>query len=98
MKKNLLKHIPVLIFIIVILTGCNGEIFGDTYSFSYVTTEKSALNSQKKGNYHGQVYTGGSYSQKYHYEAQCAGKNSHKITWEDVERRKLGPCGTCVLK
>ncbi len=71
MKNILLKHIPALIFIIGILTGCNGEIIGNNYSFSYVTTEKYALNSQKKGNYHGQVYTGGSYSKKYHYEAQC---------------------------
>lgn len=50
-----------------------------------------------KENYHGHVYTGGSGSVKYHYEANCAGKYSHEITWEEVERRGLGPCGTCVL-
>lgn len=50
-----------------------------------------------KENYHGHVYTGGSSSVKYHYEANCAGKYSHEITWEEVERRGLGPCGTCVL-
>lgn len=49
-------------------------------------------------NYHGHVYTGGPYSKKYHYEANCAGKNSHEITWDEVESRGLGPCGTCVLK
>ena len=49
-------------------------------------------------NYHGHVYTGGSSSKKYHYEAKCAGKNSHEITWDEVARRNLGPCGTCVLK
>lgn len=51
-----------------------------------------------KANYNGHVYTGGDYSEKYHYEANCPGKNSHEITWEDVDRMGLGPCGTCVLK
>lgn len=51
-----------------------------------------------KANYQGHVYTGGDYSEKYHYEANCPGKNSHEITWEDVDRQGLGPCGTCVLK
>lgn len=51
-----------------------------------------------KVNYHGHVYTGGDHSEKYHYEENCPGKNSHEITWEDVDRMGLGPCGTCVLK
>lgn len=49
-------------------------------------------------NYHGHIYTGGEYSKKYHYESDCAGKNSHEITWAEAKRRGLGPCGTCVLK
>lgn len=49
-------------------------------------------------NYLGHVYTGGKYSKKYHYEPNCAGKNSHEITWDEVERRGLDPCGKCVLK
>lgn len=49
-------------------------------------------------NYHGHVYTGGQYSKKYHYKANCAGKSSHEITWDEVKQRNLGPCGTCVLK
>lgn len=49
-------------------------------------------------NYHGHVYTGGASSTKYHYEANCAGKYSHEISWEEVEKRGLKPCGTCVLK
>lgn len=61
-------------------------------------TEGNPLEVLKKENYHGHVYTGGSSSKKYHYEANCAGKNSHEITWEEVARRNLGPCGTCVLK
>ncbi len=61
-------------------------------------TEGNPLDVPGKENYHGHVYTGGESSKKYHYEAQCAGKNSHEITWEEVERRNLGPCGTCVLK
>ena len=61
-------------------------------------TEGKPLDVPNKENYHGHVYTGGDKSTKYHYEAQCAGKNSHEITWEEVERRNLGPCGTCVLK
>ena len=61
-------------------------------------TEGEPLEVPKKENYHGHVYTGGSSSKKYHYEANCAGKNSHEITWEEVTRRNLGPCGTCVLK
>lgn len=61
-------------------------------------TEGNPLDVPGKENYHGHVYTGGSSSKKYHYEAQCAGKNSHEITWDEVERRGLGPCGTCVLK
>ena len=51
-----------------------------------------------KENYHGHVYTGGENSTKYHYEANCAGKNSHEITWDEVDRRGLQPCGKCVLK
>ena len=62
------------------------------------TTEGAPLEIPGKENYHGHVYTGGDSSKKYHYEAACAGKYSHEITWEEVERRKLGPCGTCVLK
>jgi len=61
-------------------------------------TEGNALEKPGEGNYHGHVYTGGSSSKKYHYEEKCPGKNSHEITWEEVERRNLGPCGTCVLK
>ena len=49
-------------------------------------------------NYHGHVYTGGANSTKYHYEAECAGKYSHEITWDEVEARGLQPCGKCVLK
>ncbi len=48
-------------------------------------------------NYHGHVYTGGSNSTKYHYEAECAGKYSHEITWDEVSTRGLEPCKTCVL-
>ena len=51
-----------------------------------------------KANYHGHVYTGGASSKRYHYESRCAGKNSREITWEEVDRRGLTPCGTCVLK
>ena len=51
-----------------------------------------------KENYHGHVYTGGASSTKYHYEADCAGKYSHEITWEEVDARHLQPCATCVLK
>lgn len=61
-------------------------------------TEGEPLEKPGKENYHGHVYTGGEYSKKFHYEADCAGKNSHEITWDDVQRRNLGPCGTCVLK
>lgn len=60
--------------------------------------EGSPLDVPGKENYHGHVYTGGSSSKRYHYEPNCAGKNSHEITWDEVERRNLGPCGTCVLK
>ena len=51
-----------------------------------------------KENYHGHVYTGGSSSTKYHYEADCAGKYSHEITWDEVDRRGLQPCQKCVLQ
>ena len=61
------------------------------------TTEGSALDVPGKANYHGHVYTGGDKSTKYHYESECAGKYSHEITWEEVDRRALEPCGTCVL-
>lgn len=61
-------------------------------------TEGDPIDPPGKENYHGHVYTGGSSSKKYHYEANCAGKNSHEITWDEVSRRGLGPCGTCVLK
>lgn len=52
-------------------------------------------------NYHGHVYATPS-GKRYHYEALC-GKNSkannmREITWDEVDRRGLTPCGTCVLK
>ena len=49
-------------------------------------------------NYHGHVYTGGEQSVNYHYEAECAGKYSHEITWADVDKLHLSPCDTCVAK
>lgn len=49
-------------------------------------------------NYHGHVYTGGEQSVNYHYEAECAGKYSHEITWADVDKLHLNPCDTCVAK
>ena len=49
-------------------------------------------------NYHGHVYTGGEKSTKYHYEAGCAGKYSHEISWEEVDSSGLEPCKKCVLK
>lgn len=61
-------------------------------------TEGNPLDVPKKENYHGHVYTGGDKSTKYHYEADCAGKYSHEITWEEVDRRELEPCSKCVLK
>ena len=61
-------------------------------------TEGHPIDVPGKSNYHGHIYTGGPSSKKYHYVATCPGKNSHEITWDDVERLKLGPCGTCVLK
>lgn len=61
-------------------------------------TQGSALDIPGKENYHGHVYTGGESSKKYHYEADCAGKYSHEITWGEVQSRGLDPCGTCVLK
>ena len=35
---------------------------------------------------------------RYHYNAQCPGKNSQEITWDEVEQRGLTPCKKCVLK
>ena len=61
-------------------------------------TSGTALQVPGKENYHGHVYTGGEYSKKFHYEANCAGANSHEITWDEVTRRGLDACGTCVLK
>ena len=61
-------------------------------------TEGDPADVPGKINYHGHVYTGGSSSKKYHYEAACPGKNSHEITWDEVTSRGLEPCGTCVLK
>ncbi|MCR4963979.1 MAG: S-layer homology domain-containing protein [Firmicutes bacterium] len=67
-----------------------------------VTPTRNAASAERKivgeENYHGHVYTGGSNSTKYHYEAECAGKYSHEITWDEVDARNLQPCGTCVLK
>lgn len=62
------------------------------------TTTGDILEKPGAANYNGHVYTGGENSKKYHYEEHCAGKYSHEITWEEVERRNLAPCGTCVLK
>lgn len=46
-------------------------------------------------NFHGKYYTGGSHSKCFHYEANCAGKNSHEIT--EAQAKLLQPCGKCVL-
>lgn len=51
-----------------------------------------------KENYHGHVYATPS-GKRYHYEEYCANgkkKNSVEITWDDVTRRGLTPCQTCV--
>lgn len=48
-------------------------------------------------NYHGHVYATPK-GERYHYEADCGGKNSAEIAWDAVDRRGLTPCGTCVLK
>lgn len=61
-------------------------------------TEGNPIDVPGQENYHGHVYTGGDSSTKYHYESDCAGKYSHEITWNDVERQGLDPCGTCVFK
>ena len=61
-------------------------------------TEGDPADVPGKINYHGHVYTSGSSSKKYHYEAAYHGKNSHEITWDEVTSRGLEPCGTCVLK
>ena len=84
--------------------NANGHSWNDaTYSAPKTctacgNTEGDPLDVPGKENYHGHVYTGGSSSTKYHYEEDCAGKYSHEITWEEVDDRNLGPCGTCVLK
>lgn len=62
------------------------------------STSSNSTNSNSSANYHGKVYTGGSSSKRYHYEAECAGKYSHEITWDEVSRRGLTPCGNCVEK
>ena len=61
-------------------------------------TEGSSLAKPGQNNYHGAVYTGGSSSKRFHYEANCAGKNSHEISWAEVDSRGLTACQTCVLK
>ena len=33
---------------------------------------------------------------RYHYNAQCPGKNSREITWDEAEQRGLTPCKKCV--
>ena len=35
---------------------------------------------------------------RYHYNAQCPGKNSQEITWDEAEQCGLTPCQKCVLK
>lgn len=62
------------------------------------SASSNSTNSNSSANYHGKVYTGGSSSKRYHYEAECAGKYSHEITWDEVSRRGLTPCGNCVEK
>lgn len=48
-----------------------------------------------KENYHGHIYATPK-GKRYHYEANCGGKNSEEITWDIADRRHLTPCGTCV--
>jgi|GEM_PF-6574322 putative uncharacterized protein M409R len=47
-------------------------------------------------NYHGHVYASATGS-KYHYENPCGSGEYHEITWDDVRKQKLEPCGKCVL-
>ena len=61
-------------------------------------TRGNVLESPEISNYHGSVYTGGSSSKRYHYEAECAGKYSHEITWDEVSQLGLTACNTCVLQ
>ena len=46
---------------------------------------------------HSPIYAAPS-GKRYHYNAQCPGKNSREITWDEVEQRGLTPCKKCVLK
>ena len=46
---------------------------------------------------HSPIYAAPS-GKRYHYNAQCPGKNSREITWDEAEQRGLTPCQKCVLK
>lgn len=84
----------------------SGEALGHKWIEADYTKPETCANCNKTNgtplineeNYHGFVYTGGENSKRYHYEAECAGKYSHEIKWEEVTRRGLTPCKTCVEK
>ena len=46
---------------------------------------------------HSPIYAAPS-GKRYHYNAQCPGKNSQEITCDEAEQRGLTPCKKCVLK
>ena len=61
-------------------------------------SEKSSNNkSNQKNNYNKEngVYRT-PYGKRYHYDPDCGGKNSYKITIEEAEKDGLTPCKKCV--
>ena len=59
-------------------------------------TQEPAATPPYGKNYHGHVYASATGS-KYHYENPCGNGEYHEITWDDVRKQKLEPCGKCVL-
>lgn len=59
-------------------------------------TQEPAATPPYGENYHGHVYASATGS-KYHYENPCGNGEYHEITWDDVRKQKLEPCGKCVL-
>lgn len=74
-----------------------GKPFLYTSQFGSAQPAASNVNSHSNNvEFNGHYYATRS-GECYHYSSICA-KNASEISWEEVLRRGLRPCGTCVLK
>lgn len=78
-------------------SSSNTKKSGDKNASSSNSGESSNNKNNQKNNYNKEngVYRT-PYGKRYHYDPECGGKNSYKITIEEAEKDGLTPCKKCV--